>query len=687
MPLALSSVKRKISVRKKHCPRRAAFLHCRQRNFPGIVQLKTITAIKWFRPAVGAALATLCGLLLWWSTPIGDAWVNASFDYLLPFGSRPVTNQVVLIQYDNEAYHQFKQTRGQPWNRALLAGLLNRLADDGCGLVVLDSMFDELGDPDKDAALAAALQRQGRVVLMAGQAGRKDEREVESVHPTLPLEPFLSAAGANNWGVAWLDSDLDTIVRRHWPFPAPGPYESLAWRAAQLRGAPLPQTPQEQWLRYYDRDVALKCLSFGQALEQTTNFFRGAVVFIGSKPGTTSPNNPEMDKFSIPATRWTGEAVGGLEIQAMEFLNLMNGDWLRRPAAWVEFLLLLATGVTLGGGACLMRRRIAGPVAVGVALVVTFGFVVWSYYSNYWFPWLVIAGGQVPCALVWALLTPKPQTEWTEKFPGYTVLGEPFGEGAFGKVWLVRNALGQLQALKEIELAKFADRDPYDREFAGIKNYKPISNRHLGLMNIEHVNRNDRNGYFYYVMELGDAMDPDWEQKGEPYRPCVLSSVYQQSLGGRLPARECVRIGILLLEALDFLHQQGLVHRDIKPANIIFANGRPKLADVGLVRRVGDDVTRVGTDFYMPPEGPGRPPADIYALGMVLYVISTGKHPRLFSELPTTLVAKPEFMRLNQIICRACQPAPEQRFGTAAEMLLALREVQAGLDAEQTRRI
>ena len=62
-------------------------------------------------------------------------------------------------------------------------------------------------------------------------------------------------------------------------------------------------------------------------------------------------------------------------------------------------------------------------------------------------------------------------------------------------------------------------------------------------------------------------------------------------------------------------------------------------------------------------------------------------HPRLFSELPTTLVAKPEFMRLNQIICRACQPAPEQRFGTAAEMLLALREVQAGLDAEQTRRI
>ena len=649
------------------------------------MQRKTITAIKWFRPAVGAALTTLCGLLLW-ATPLGDAWVNASFDYLLPFGSHTVTNRVVLIQMDNDAYDQLGQTRGQPWDRALHTRLLNRLADDGCELAVFDVYFSAPGEPAKDAALAAAMRRQSRVVLMAGQADREDKEAVASVRPIPPVEPFLSAAGTNNWGVAWLDPDLDMIVRRHWPFPAPGPYESLAWTAAHLMGAPLPlrEAPQEQWLRYYNREATLKVLSYAQVTNQPANFFRGAVVFIGNKPATPMPNE-ELDKFRTPRTRWTAVAVGGMEIQAMEFLNLMNGDWLRRPAVWVEVLLLMTTGILLGGAACLMRRRMAGLSAVAVAFLVALGFVSWSHYTNYWFPWLVIAGGQVPCALVWALLTPKPQTEWTEKFPGYTVLGEPFGEGAYGKVWLVRNALGQLQALKEIERAKFADADPYNREFNGIRNYKPISNQHLGLLYIDHVNRNDRKGYFYYVMELGDALNPGWEEKGEPYQPSVLTSVCGQAVGGRLPARECVRIGIALLEALEYLHQQGLVHRDIKPSNIVFVNGRPKLADVGLVRKTGGEVTYVGTQFYMPPEGPGTYSADIFALGMVLYVISTGKHPRSFSELSTTLVAKPEFMRLNEIICRACQPVSDQRYGNAAEMLGALRAAQREMDDEQTR--
>ena len=652
------------------------------------MQLKTITGIKWFRPAVGAVLTTLCGLLLW-ATPLGDAWVNASFDYLLRFGSRPVTNQVVLIQMDNEAYDQFNQTRGQPWDRALHAWLLQRLADDGCELAVFDIYFSAPGNPAKDAALAAAMRRQGRVVLMAGQAGREDKKALvgASARPLLPVEPFLSAAGTN-WGVAWLDPDLDAIVRRHWPFPAPGPYESLAWTAARLMGASLPlrEAPQEQWLRYYNREATLKVMSYTQVSNQPANYFRGAVVFIGNKPATTRPDE-ELDKFRTPHTSWSGEAVGGMEIQAMEFLNLTNGDWLRRPAVWVEVLLLIAFGILLGGAACLMRRRIAGPSAAAVAFVVALGFVAWSYYTNYWFPWLVIAGGQVPCALVWALLTPKPQTEWTEKFPGYSVIGEPFGEGAYGRVWLVRNTLGQLQALKEIERAKFTDSDPYDREFNGIQNYKPISNQHLGLLYIDHVNRNDRKGYFYYVMELGDALNPGWEEKAEPYQPCVLTSVCRQAEGGRLPARECLRIGIALLEALEFLHEQGLVHRDIKPSNIVFVNGRPKLADVGLVRKTGGEVTYVGTEFYMPPEGPGSPLADVYALGMVLYVISTGKHPRSFSELSTTLVAKPEFMRLNEIICRACQPAVDQRYRNAAEMLGALRQAQRELDDEQTRQI
>src|ERR1019366_6843452 len=122
---------------------------------------------------------------------------------------------------------------------------------------------------------------------------------------------------------------------------------------------------------------------------------------------------------------------------------------------------------------------------------------------------------------------------------------------------------------------------------------------------------------------------------------------------------------IALLEALDYLHGQELVHRDIKPSNIVFVNGRPKFADVGLVREApdrGEDVTQVFTEYFRAPDGVGTKLADIYALGMTLYVISTGKPARSFSELSTTLVAKPGFLRLNEIICKACQPAASQRY-------------------------
>ncbi|MFO1488576.1 MAG: serine/threonine-protein kinase [Verrucomicrobiota bacterium] len=636
------------------------------------MQVKTLTTIRWFRPAVGAGLSVLLGWLL--LTPLGDPWVNASFDYLPRFGSRPVTNRVVLIQMDNEAYAEFGQTRGQPWDRSQHARLLDHLSADGCRLAVFDVFFGTAGDAAKDAALAEAMKRHSGVVLMAGQADRQDKQNLASARPVLPAEPFLSASG-NRWGVAWLDPDVDATVRRHWPFPAPGPYDSLAWAAAKQAGAALPESPVEQWIRYYDRDAALRRLSYGQAFTQPTNFFRDAVVFIGNKPATTLPNG-EVDKFRVPATRWTGEAVGGMEIQAMLYLNLINGDWLRRLAGWQEGLLLTFTGALCGGVLPLLRRRVAGTVAVVSALGVALIFVTLSHEGDVWFPWLIISGGQVPCALAWAMLTPMARTEWSERFPGYTVLGEPFGEGSYGKVWLVRNALGQLQALKEIQRAKFPDADPYDREFNGIKNYKPVSNQHLGLLWIDHVNRNERDGYFYYVMELGDALNPGWEAKGERYQPCVLTALCKRADRGRLPAVECVRIGVALAEALEFLHQQGLVHRDIKPSNVVFVNGRPKLADVGLVRKTGGELTYVGTEFYMPPEGPGTPLGDVYALGKMLYVISTGQHPRSFSELSTTLVVKPEFMRLNQIICRACQPEVAMRYASIKEMLAELKEAE-----------
>ena len=343
-----------------------------------------------------------------------------------------------------------------------------------------------------------------------------------------------------------------------------------------------------------------------------------------------------------------------------------------------------------------------------------------SHLTNYWFPWLIIVTGQIPCALLWRLVTERrdratartitggyptqkvtpvnPPTkpvsavdkifpfateELMPDVPEYDLVGSPIGEGSFGKVWLVRNAIGQWQALKVIYQSKFGDNTkPFEAELQGLMRYKPVSELHPGLLRIELVSRKKPEGYFYYVMELGDSETPGWQQDPSRYRARDLETVRDQAPNRCLPVSECLRLAIILADALDFLHRQGLTHRDIKPANVIFVNGRPKLADIGLVanvRPVDEAHTQIGTPGYMPPppEPAGTIRADIYALGMVLYVIGTGKDPAYFPEISTTLIetsGNSEFLRLNDIILTACQPDPARRYQTTADMLKALRE-------------
>src|SRR5947207_1115829 len=127
--------------------------------------------------------------------------------------------------------------------------------------------------------------------------------------------------------------------------------------------------------------------------------------------------------------------------------------------------------------------------------------------------------------------------------------------------------------------------------------------------------------------------------------------------GGRIPPGECLEVALSLRIALDHLHGYGLVHRDIKPSNILFVNGTPKLGDIGLVAEAGDTQSIVGTEGYLPPEGPGTPQADIFSLGKVLYEISTGMNRRRFAELPDDLRSWPDrsvVVEFNEILLRAC---------------------------------
>jgi CHASE2 domain-containing sensor protein len=634
---------------------------------------------------LGGALAAICGLLLW-EMPLGAPWVNASYDYLFRFGTRAVTNNVALIVMDNEAFDQFHQGRGQPWDRALHARLLNKLADDGCSLVVFDSFFGGPRDPISDIAFAAAIRRQRNIVLMAKQA-QVTYSGLAGVEPVLPLPKFLAAA-RTNWGVGWLDPGPDSIVRRHWPFPSPGPDPSLAWTAARLSAAVLTNAPQERWLRYYGDEGPWVRMSYGFALAKPGNYFRNKVVFIGAEPQTSLPAAGE-DEFSTPYTRWTGESKGGVEILLTEYLNLMNGDWLRRPPAWLEILILAVTGILAGAGFCRVKFWMAAITAAGAAIAVSLAAVSWSYFTNYWFPWLVVVGGQIPCALVWAGVVslrearrilvveeePLPAT------PGFELFQPPFGKGAYGNVWLARNAAGQWRALKVIYLKHFnGDAAPYEREFNGVTRYKPISDKHPGLLRVDYVSQKS-DGYFFYAMELGDSLTSDWQIEPKNYKPRDLGGERKRLPGGRLPLADCVRIAIALTDVLEFLHAQGLTHRDIKPGNVIFVNGEPKLADLGLIAEIRpEDETKtfVGTPGYMPPppEPPGTPLADIYALGMLLYVISTGNNAAYFPEIATTLVNTNEpapYFALNAVILKACQPDSSKRYQSAAEVRAALR--------------
>jgi serine/threonine protein kinase len=120
-------------------------------------------------------------------------------------------------------------------------------------------------------------------------------------------------------------------------------------------------------------------------------------------------------------------------------------------------------------------------------------------------------------------------------------------------------------------------------------------------------------------------------------------------------------------------------------------DGQPKLADVGLmaeIRPPDKERTLVGTLGYMPPlpERPGTPQADIYALGMVLYVLATGRNVALFPEIATTLVENREpadFFPLNAVILKACQPDCAERYASAAEMHEGLLAAQQALGKEK----
>jgi tetratricopeptide (TPR) repeat protein len=96
----------------------------------------------------------------------------------------------------------------------------------------------------------------------------------------------------------------------------------------------------------------------------------------------------------------------------------------------------------------------------------------------------------------------------------------------------------------------------------------------------------------------------------------------------------------------------------------------------------------VGTEGYLPPEGPGTVQADLFSLGKVLYEISTGHDRQQFPELPTGISELPDRAALaefNEVLLRACAPDVKQRYESAAEMHADLALLQSGKSVARMR--
>lgn len=271
--------------------------------------------------------------------------------------------------------------------------------------------------------------------------------------------------------------------------------------------------------------------------------------------------------------------------------------------------------------------------------------------------------------------------------PDHEVLRK-IGGGAYGEVWLARGVTGALRAVKVVWREDFDDARGFEREFEGILKFEPISRTHPGLVNILHVGRSpDGTSFYYYVMEIGDDVRSGPEINPIEYEPRTLRADTKLACGVRSDTALCIDVGLRLAEALEHLHELGLAHRDVKPANVIFVNGKAKLADIGLVATRGQR-TFVGTEGFVPPEGPGSAQADVYSLGKVLYEIATGKDRLDFPELPDEPPPPEEKRRwldLNRIICDVCDPQlSRRRITTAGELADALRRIQRGKRRRRT---
>jgi serine/threonine protein kinase len=281
-----------------------------------------------------------------------------------------------------------------------------------------------------------------------------------------------------------------------------------------------------------------------------------------------------------------------------------------------------------------------------------------------------------------------------ESIPGLPDRLGPFklvkqlGRGGMGVVFLAEDTqLGRKAAVKVMRPEMSAcDPRAYERFLREARAAAAV--RHDNVVTVYQVG--EENGVPYLAMEL--------------LRGTSLSN-YLQKNAPSLPS--AIRLGREIADGLAAAHARGLVHRDIKPGNIWLEapNGRVKLLDFGLARAASPEASSpdrltgsglvVGTPGYMSPEQARGQElderTDLFSLGVVLYLLCTGREPfaganpmavltalAVDRQMPARAVNPKVPAALSDLIDQLLEKKPADRPASAAEVARALRQIERG---------
>jgi serine/threonine protein kinase len=266
-----------------------------------------------------------------------------------------------------------------------------------------------------------------------------------------------------------------------------------------------------------------------------------------------------------------------------------------------------------------------------------------------------------------AVLPPLPDVA------GYEIL-EVIGHGGMGVVYKARQlGLNRLVALKMVLAGASASPQSLDR----------FRSEAEAVAQLAHPN-------IVQIYEIG-------EQGGCPFLALEYisgGSLAQQLDGTPVASGKAAALVLALAQAVHHAHERGIVHRDLKPANVLLlADGTPKIADFGLAKRADSNYARtqtgaiLGSPSYMAPEqATGAadkigPATDVYALGVILYELLTGRPPFKGATLLETIeqvrehdpvppqTLQPKTPRDLETICLKClEKQPHRRYASAAEL-------------------